>query len=73
MKLSLSIPDEDVEFLDAYAQSHGAGSRSAAVQHAIRTLRATELASDYEAAFAEWIEDQNDQAWDSTASDGLTS
>jgi metal-responsive CopG/Arc/MetJ family transcriptional regulator len=72
MKLSLSIPEEDVEFLDSYAKSHGAGSRSAAVQQAIRTLRATELASDYEAAFAEWIEDQNDQAWDSTASDGLT-
>lgn len=72
MKLSLSISEKDVEFLDAYAQSHGAASRSAAVQHAIRTLRATELAGDYEAAFDEWTEDQDDQAWDSTAGDGLT-
>lgn len=71
MKLSLSIPDEDVEFLDAYAKSHGAASRSAAVQHAIRTLRATELSSDYEAAFAEWIESQDSDAWDAVVGDGL--
>lgn len=72
MKLSLSIPDEDVEFLDQYAHSHGATSRSAAVQHAIRTLRATELAGDYQAAFEEWTDGEEDQVWDSTAGDGLT-
>ena len=32
MKLSVSLPDEDVEFLDRYAAEHGIGSRSAAVQ-----------------------------------------
>lgn len=72
MKVSLSIPDEDVEFLDAYAKSHGGSSRSATVQHAIRTLRASELAGDYEAAFAEWITDQDAEAWDTTAGDGLS-
>jgi metal-responsive CopG/Arc/MetJ family transcriptional regulator len=71
MKLSLSIPDEDVEFLDAYAQTHGKVTRSAAVQQAIRTLRSTELADDYEAAFAEWIDNHEDEAWDAAAGDGL--
>ena len=37
MKLSVSIPDEVVEFLDAYAKKTGA-TRSAAVQDAIRPL-----------------------------------
>ena len=71
MKVSLSIPEEDVEFLDAYAKNHGQSSRSAAVQHAIRTLRASELAGDYEAAFAEWIAGDDADAWDTTVSDGL--
>jgi Arc/MetJ-type ribon-helix-helix transcriptional regulator len=72
MKVSLSIPDEDVEFLDAYAKSHGQSSRSAAVQQAIRTLRATELAGDYEAAFAEWFAGDDAEAWDATAGDGVS-
>ena len=29
MKISVSLPDEDVEFLDEYAKSPGIGSRSA--------------------------------------------
>lgn len=72
MKVSLSIPDEDVEFLDAYAKSHGQPSRSAAVHHAIRTLRASELAGDYEAAFAEWSAGEDAEAWDATVRDGLS-
>jgi Arc/MetJ-type ribon-helix-helix transcriptional regulator len=43
MKISVSLPDEDVEFLDQYARSIGAGSRSAVVQRAIRLMRAAEL------------------------------
>ncbi len=40
MKLSVSLPDEDVEFLDAYAKSKGSESRSAVVHKAVRLLRA---------------------------------
>ena len=31
MKVSVSLPDEDVEYLDAYAETQGLGSRSAAL------------------------------------------
>ena len=68
--MSVSIPDEDVEFLDAYAQRHGVGSRSAALQAAVRLLRAAELSDDYVAAWEEWEAD-NGEAWDGTLADGV--
>ena len=70
MKVSMSLPEEDVTFLDAYATEKGLPSRSAALHKAVRLLRATGLGVDYESAWAEWsIEDQ--QIWDPTAKDGL--
>ena len=71
MKLSVSLPDEDVEFLDAYVQAEGAGSRSAAVHRAVRLLRAAELTADYEAAFQEWDESGEATIWESVIGDGL--
>ena len=49
MKLSVSLPDDDIDFLDGYAREHGIQSRSAAVQRAIRLLRASQLESAYAA------------------------
>jgi Arc/MetJ-type ribon-helix-helix transcriptional regulator len=73
MKVSVSLPDEDVEFLDAYAHSQGFESRSAVVQKAVRLLRANGLAGDYEAAWAEWSEGGDAELWDVTAVDGVGS
>ena len=70
MKVSVSLPDDDVEYLDAYATAHGLDSRSAAVHTAVRMLRASELGAAYEEAWDEWAE--GDAAlWDSTIADGL--
>jgi Arc/MetJ-type ribon-helix-helix transcriptional regulator len=70
MKISMSLPEEDVIFLDAYAAEKGLPSRSAALHRAVRLLRATGLGSAYESAWSEWsIENQG--LWDSTAIDGL--
>lgn len=71
MKLSVSLPGEDVEFLDAYAKDHALESRSAAVQHAVRALRFGELQESYEGAWAEWVEEGDAGAWDATAADGI--
>ena len=71
MKVSVSIPESDVEFLDDYAESHGMASRSAALQRAIRLLRANELSRHYAAAFTEWADVPDNSAWDATAADGL--
>jgi Arc/MetJ-type ribon-helix-helix transcriptional regulator len=69
MKLSVSLPDDDVAFLDEYASDHALASRSAVVQRAIDLLRAMELGPAYAAAWSEW---QADAAlWDATVADGL--
>ena len=70
MKLSMSLPEEDVAFLDAYANEKGLPSRSAALHKAVRLLRATGLGAAYESAWAEWTNEDH-QLWDPTASDGL--
>ena len=71
MKVSVSIAESDVAFLDDYAKSHGIASRSAALQRAIRLLRANELSRHYAAAFAEWADEADNQVWDDAAADGL--
>ena len=73
MKVSVSIPDEDVQFLDAYVRNQHAPSRSSAVQRAIRLLRASELSSDYAESFAEWSDSPDSEAWGAVTGDGLTS
>ncbi len=53
----MSLPDEDDEdvvFLDAYAETQGYASRSAVLHKAVRLLRASELGPVYESAWAEW-------------------
>jgi Arc/MetJ-type ribon-helix-helix transcriptional regulator len=73
MKVSVSLPSDDVEFLDGYAREQGLGSRSAAVHRAIRVLRTAELSGTYESAWAEWTASGDDDAWESTGADGLQS
>ena len=70
MKLSISLPAEEVGFLDAYARSQGIKSRSGVIQAALRLLRTSQLADDYASAWAEWPE-EDAEAWDRTASDGI--
>jgi Arc/MetJ-type ribon-helix-helix transcriptional regulator len=73
MKVSVSLPGEDVEYLDAYAREQGLESRSAALQKAVRLLRAAELGAAYESAWDEWTTSGDADAWDATAGDGLPS
>ena len=71
MKLSVSLPEEDVATLDRYARASGLGSRSAAIQHAVRLLRDPELERDYAAAWEEWESSGDSAAWETSAGDGL--
>jgi Arc/MetJ-type ribon-helix-helix transcriptional regulator len=70
MKLSVSLPDEDVAFLDEYAQSEGYKSRSAVVHRAVRLLRATGLGEAYADAWREGDSSEMSE-WDTTIGDGL--
>jgi Arc/MetJ-type ribon-helix-helix transcriptional regulator len=71
MKLSVSLPEEDVEFLDSYASSKGISSRSAVVHKAVRLLRASGLGGAYEDAWQEWATEDDGAVWDVTVNDGL--
>lgn len=73
MKVSVSLPGEDVQFLDDYAKGQGLQSRSAAIHRAVRLLRTAELAGTYEAAWDEWAAQDDGTLWESTTADGLKS
>lgn len=70
MKVSVSLPGEDVAFLDSYAGAHQLPSRSAVVRTAIRALRLGDLRDAYSEAWTEWEASGEADAWDSAAGDG---
>jgi Arc/MetJ-type ribon-helix-helix transcriptional regulator len=72
VKLSVSLPDDDVAFLDRYAERRGMASRSAALRRAVELLRAEELGPAYADAWAAWDRDEA-AAWEVTIADGLGS
>ena len=72
MKVSVSLPDDDVNFLDSYAESRGISSRSAVLHKAVRLLRASELGAAYEDAWDSWSATDESTLWESTTADGLS-
>lgn len=71
MKLSVSLPDDDVAILDEFARAGGLPSRSAALHRAVMMLRLPELERDYETAWNEWESSGDHAAWDVTTADGI--
>lgn len=71
--MSVSLPEDDVEFLDVYARDQGMESRSAAVHQAVGLLRTAQLASAYEDAWQSWDASDDAEAWEATTADGLGS
>lgn len=72
MKISISLPDEDVEFLNNYAESQGYLSRSAVVHTAVRMLRSSKLGDAYAEAWREWEDSGESEVWNSAVGDGLS-
>jgi Arc/MetJ-type ribon-helix-helix transcriptional regulator len=71
MKISVSLSDEDVAFLDEYAKALKMSSRSAVLQRAVRLLKASGLAPAYADAWKEWEESGEAAEWESVVGDGL--
>ena len=67
-KVSVSLSEADLSYLDGQTLAGRYPSRSAALQDAIRKLRESELADAYAKAFGEWHE----EAWDGAVGDGLS-
>jgi antitoxin MazE9 len=71
MKLSVSLPPADVEFLDDYAQRRDVATRSGALQRAVELLRQSELEDAYDEAFGAWSESADAALWQAASADGL--
>lgn len=71
MKLRVSLPEADVDFIDQFADEGGYRSRSAVLQKEVGMLRAGDLVSAYEDAFATWDEAGDDKLWEVADADGL--
>ncbi|MEX1038541.1 MAG: ribbon-helix-helix domain-containing protein [Acidimicrobiia bacterium] len=72
MKISVSLPVEDVDFLDHLAEIEGIPSRSAVVHAAVRMLRSSKLGDAYARAWEEWDSAGEAELWDAASGDGLT-
>ena len=70
MKVSVSLAEKDIAFIDRQISDHGESSRSAVVRKALDRLRADELAREYAQRWAEWDEEE-ESIWDVTLADGL--
>lgn len=64
MRVRVSLPDDDVRFLDEYAMEQGLGSRSAAVHRAVRLLFISQLEASYAAAWQEFDADGEADTWE---------
>lgn len=69
-KLSVSLSEEDVAYLDTVAADF-AGNRSAAIHRLIRLKRELDSEAAYARAFEEWETSGEQELWDQTAGDGL--
>jgi Arc/MetJ-type ribon-helix-helix transcriptional regulator len=71
MRVYVSLPTEDVEFIDDHIRRRGARSRSAALQEALRMLRHAELVADYTCAWEQRDAAACGATADALAADGI--
>ena len=71
MNLSISLPEENSDFLGGNAHDHGIESPSAAVHGENRLPRASRLGSAYAGPWQEWTQAGGAQPCNVTARDGL--
>lgn len=71
MKLSITLPDKDVAYIDRHIADHDEPSRSAVIRKAIERLRHEELGAAYAAAWEEWEGSEDARLWETTVGDGL--
>ena len=70
MKLSISLPEKDVAYIDRHLADHDEPSRSAVIRKAIERLREEELSEAYRQLWKEWGT-EDDLLWETTVGDGI--
>jgi antitoxin ParD1/3/4 len=69
-KLSISLTDDLVKFIDRYRSDRGLKARSEVIDQALRLLKQQSLEAAYTEAYSEMAEE--DALWDVTTGDGLS-
>ena len=64
MKLSVSLPDDECEFLDQCVADGLYPYRSAVLLRALRLLKSADLGKMYAEAFEEWTLSDEGKLWD---------
>ncbi len=70
MKLSVSLPADDVRFIDEYSARIDVRNRSSVIQIALNLLRESSMSEGYAEAFAEWETSGEAELWQVAATDG---
>jgi Arc/MetJ-type ribon-helix-helix transcriptional regulator len=71
MKVSVSLPGDDLAYLESQIANGRYATRSAAMHAAIKSLRTRDLEAQYAEAARDWAESGDQAAWGSTVADGL--
>lgn len=71
VKLSVSLSDDDLVYLDKIAADMK-GNRSAAIHRLLRIQRELDAEDAYAQAFDEWEGSGEESIWDGTTRDGLS-
>jgi antitoxin ParD1/3/4 len=66
-KLSISLPESLLQFVEGYQEHHALASRSQVIQIALTLLQEQEL----EAAYRQSAAEVDEMEWDGTIGDGL--
>jgi Arc/MetJ-type ribon-helix-helix transcriptional regulator len=71
VKLSVSVNQGFVPFIERYQQAHTVRTKSEVVERALELLRKAELEQAYKEAAQEWLENPDATLWENTVADGL--
>jgi Arc/MetJ-type ribon-helix-helix transcriptional regulator len=71
VKLSVSVDQGFVPFIERYQQDHTIRTKSEVVERALDLLRKAELEQAYKEAAQEWLENSDAALWENTVADGL--
>jgi len=71
VKISTTVTEFDLAFLEKYTAQHGLPSRAAGFHAAIKALRELELQQQYLEADEEWYTSGEAEVWECVSGDGI--
>ncbi len=70
-KLSISVKDNWLSFIEEYQKNYNIKSRSEVLERGLAALKQLELQDQYHLAYKEWFNSDENDIWDLTTADGI--